>query len=154
MEPSSGKGVGDAVQRLSPTAIAAIALAALLLIIGAFVFLRGGGAEDDRLTNAVTHTVWLPGCGHHGDPRPASVTEEVEAEVAPPEPVAPIDGTGLLPVVVLATPAQASDSHHTVVPAGAVKWGPAPPSLPPGSWRRVRWSGPRYRRRSARAGRL
>lgn len=32
----------------------------------------------------------------------APVTEEVEAEVAPPEPVAPIDETGLLPVVVLA----------------------------------------------------
>lgn len=31
----------------------------------------------------------------------APVTEEVEAEVAPPEPVAPIDETGLLPVVVL-----------------------------------------------------
>jgi hypothetical protein len=54
VEPSGGKDVGDAVQRLSPTAIAAIALAALLLIIGAFVFLRGGGTEDDRLTNAVT----------------------------------------------------------------------------------------------------
>ena len=54
MEPRNGKGVGDAVQRLSPTAIAAIALAVLLLLIGAFVFLRGGGTEDDRLTNAVT----------------------------------------------------------------------------------------------------
>ena len=32
----------------------------------------------------------------------AATTEEVEAEVAPPEPVAPIDETGLLPVVVLA----------------------------------------------------
>jgi subtilisin family serine protease len=31
----------------------------------------------------------------------APVTEEVEAEVAPPEPVAPIDETGLLPVIVL-----------------------------------------------------
>jgi quercetin dioxygenase-like cupin family protein len=28
---------------------------------------------------------------------------------------------------------QASDTHHTVVPADAVKWGPAPPSLPPGA---------------------
>ena len=39
----------------------------------------------------------------------------------------------LLAVVALAAPAQASDSHHTVVPADAVKWGPAPPSLPPGA---------------------
>ncbi|MFI7482843.1 S8 family peptidase [Kocuria sp. M1R5S2] len=31
----------------------------------------------------------------------ASTTEEVDAEVAPPEPVPPIDETGLLPVVVL-----------------------------------------------------
>ena len=54
MEPRDGIDVGEAVQRLSPTAIAAIALAALLLIIGAFMFLRGGGTEDDRLTNAVT----------------------------------------------------------------------------------------------------
>jgi hypothetical protein len=41
------------------------------------------------------------------EPAPAAtesalpVTEEVEAEIAPPEPVAPIDSTGLLPVVVL-----------------------------------------------------
>jgi quercetin dioxygenase-like cupin family protein len=28
---------------------------------------------------------------------------------------------------------QASDQHHTVVPADEVKWGPAPPSLPPGA---------------------
>jgi len=27
----------------------------------------------------------------------------------------------------------ASDGHHTVVSADAVKWGPAPPSLPPGA---------------------
>jgi quercetin dioxygenase-like cupin family protein len=27
----------------------------------------------------------------------------------------------------------ASDQHHTVVSAEAVKWGPAPPSLPPGA---------------------
>jgi uncharacterized protein YecT (DUF1311 family) len=42
------------VKRLSPTAIAAIALAALLLVIVGAMLLRGGGAEDDRLTNAVT----------------------------------------------------------------------------------------------------
>jgi len=28
---------------------------------------------------------------------------------------------------------QAAEQHHTVVSAGAVKWGPAPPSLPPGA---------------------
>jgi quercetin dioxygenase-like cupin family protein len=27
----------------------------------------------------------------------------------------------------------AGEAHHTVVPADAVKWGPAPPSLPPGA---------------------
>ena len=32
-----------------------------------------------------------------------------------------------------ATPLQAAEQHHTVVPADAVKWGPAPPSLPPGA---------------------
>jgi quercetin dioxygenase-like cupin family protein len=42
----------------------------------------------------------------------------------------------LLAVVAIigtATPPQASDMHHTVVPADAVTWGPAPPSLPPGA---------------------
>ena len=29
--------------------------------------------------------------------------------------------------------AHAADGHHTVVPADAVKWGAAPPSLPPGA---------------------
>jgi quercetin dioxygenase-like cupin family protein len=28
---------------------------------------------------------------------------------------------------------QAAEPHHTVVPGDAVKWGPAPPSLPPGA---------------------
>jgi quercetin dioxygenase-like cupin family protein len=28
---------------------------------------------------------------------------------------------------------QAADTHHTVVPADAIKWGSAPPSLPPGA---------------------
>jgi len=28
---------------------------------------------------------------------------------------------------------QAGDAHHTVVPGDSVKWGPAPPSLPPGA---------------------
>jgi quercetin dioxygenase-like cupin family protein len=27
----------------------------------------------------------------------------------------------------------AAEQHHTVVPGDAVKWGPAPPSLPPGA---------------------
>lgn len=30
-------------------------------------------------------------------------------------------------------PLLAADAHHTVVAADAVKWGPAPPSLPPGA---------------------
>jgi quercetin dioxygenase-like cupin family protein len=32
-----------------------------------------------------------------------------------------------------AAPLHAGEAHHTVVPADAVKWGPAPPSLPPGA---------------------
>jgi hypothetical protein len=28
---------------------------------------------------------------------------------------------------------RAAEPHHTVVPGDAVKWGPAPPSLPPGA---------------------
>ena len=32
-----------------------------------------------------------------------------------------------------ATRPQAGEMHHTVVPADAVTWGPAPPSLPPGA---------------------
>ncbi len=32
-----------------------------------------------------------------------------------------------------AAPATATEPHHTMVPAEAVKWGPAPPSLPPGA---------------------
>jgi quercetin dioxygenase-like cupin family protein len=35
-------------------------------------------------------------------------------------------------IVGAVTPAVAQH-HHTVVPAEAVKWGPAPPSLPPGA---------------------
>jgi quercetin dioxygenase-like cupin family protein len=31
------------------------------------------------------------------------------------------------------SPAQATERHHTVVPGDAVKWGPAPPSLPSGA---------------------
>ena len=54
MDPTDGERVGQTVQRLSPTAIAAIALAALVLIILGFMVFRGGSSEDDRLTNAVT----------------------------------------------------------------------------------------------------
>ena len=54
MEPGDPKGLGGAVRRLSPTAIAAIALALLLLVIGGAFLLRGGSAEDDRLTNPAT----------------------------------------------------------------------------------------------------
>ena len=36
-------------------------------------------------------------------------------------------------LVVMATQVRAADAHHTVVSADAVKWGPAPPSLPPGA---------------------
>jgi Domain of unknown function (DUF4437) len=32
-----------------------------------------------------------------------------------------------------ATPLFAAEQHHTVVSADAMKWGPAPPSLPPGA---------------------
>ena len=35
--------------------------------------------------------------------------------------------------VLAGGPLQASDAHHTVVSADAIKWGPAPPSLPPGA---------------------
>ena len=36
-------------------------------------------------------------------------------------------------IFVAAAPAQAAEAHHTVVSADEVKWGPAPPSLPPGA---------------------
>jgi quercetin dioxygenase-like cupin family protein len=35
--------------------------------------------------------------------------------------------------IVTTPPLHAADAHHTVVPGDAVKWGPAPPSLPPGA---------------------
>ncbi len=38
-----------------------------------------------------------------------------------------------LGAVALCGPAQAAEPHHVVVPGDAVKWGPAPPSLPPGA---------------------
>lgn len=39
----------------------------------------------------------------------------------------------LCAATLVLTPLQAAEQHHTVVPADAVKWGPAPPSLPPGA---------------------
>ena len=36
-------------------------------------------------------------------------------------------------LVFMATQIHAADAHHTVVSGDAVKWGPAPPSLPPGA---------------------
>ena len=35
--------------------------------------------------------------------------------------------------IVATTQLHAAEAHHTVVPGDAVKWGPAPPSLPPGA---------------------
>lgn len=35
--------------------------------------------------------------------------------------------------IIAAASVQAHEPHHTIVPADAVKWGPAPPSLPPGA---------------------
>jgi hypothetical protein len=40
---------------------------------------------------------------------------------------------GVAGILATTTLLQAADQHHTVVPADAVKWGPAPPSLPPGA---------------------
>jgi quercetin dioxygenase-like cupin family protein len=40
---------------------------------------------------------------------------------------------GSAAIVVAAAPLHAAEPHHTVVAGDAVKWGPAPPSLPPGA---------------------
>src|SRR5581483_6691522 len=40
---------------------------------------------------------------------------------------------GVLAIGGLVTSLPAAQSHHSVVPADAVKWGAAPPSLPPGA---------------------
>jgi quercetin dioxygenase-like cupin family protein len=41
---------------------------------------------------------------------------------------------GSLPLTAFApSAAHAADAHHTMVPADTIKWGPAPPSLPPGA---------------------
>jgi quercetin dioxygenase-like cupin family protein len=39
----------------------------------------------------------------------------------------------LATVIVPGGPLQAAEPHHTVVAAGDIRWGPAPPSLPPGA---------------------
>jgi Domain of unknown function (DUF4437) len=40
---------------------------------------------------------------------------------------------GSAAIVGAAAPLHAAEPHHTVVAGDAVKWGPAPPSLPPGA---------------------
>ncbi len=40
---------------------------------------------------------------------------------------------GFPALLAATTPSRAGEAHHTIVPADAVKWGPAPPSLPPGA---------------------
>ena len=51
-----------------------------------------------------------------------------------PTPVAPIARFAVACVTaLLVTGAQASDAHHTAVSAESVRWGAAPPSLPPGA---------------------
>src|SRR5262245_17512366 len=40
---------------------------------------------------------------------------------------------GAAAILGAVTQPQAAEQHHTVVPADTVKWGPAPPSLPPGA---------------------
>jgi quercetin dioxygenase-like cupin family protein len=49
---------------------------------------------------------------------------------------------GAFAIVGVATQVGAAGLHHTVVPADAVKWGPAPPSLPPGAQAAVLLGGP------------
>jgi quercetin dioxygenase-like cupin family protein len=40
---------------------------------------------------------------------------------------------GAAAILGATAPLQAAETHHTVVPGDAVKWGPAPPTLPPGA---------------------
>jgi quercetin dioxygenase-like cupin family protein len=40
---------------------------------------------------------------------------------------------GAVALLGITAPLPAAEDHHTVVPADAVKWGAAPPSLPPGA---------------------
>ena len=44
-----------------------------------------------------------------------------------------IAALGITAILGTSPSPQASEAHHTVVSADAVKWGPAPPSLPPGA---------------------
>jgi quercetin dioxygenase-like cupin family protein len=41
--------------------------------------------------------------------------------------------SALATIAICGAPLQAAEQHHTVVHADAVKWGPAPSSLPPGA---------------------
>ena len=45
-------------------------------------------------------------------------------------------------IIVTTPPVLAADTHHTVVSGEAVKWGPAPPSLPPGAQGAVLFGNP------------
>ena len=55
MEPDRRKRVGGPVQRINPTALAAIALGAIILLIAAMFVFAGRSGEDDRLLgNEVT----------------------------------------------------------------------------------------------------
>lgn len=44
-----------------------------------------------------------------------------------------LGAAAILGAATQAAAQQHGEQHHTVVPADAVKWGPAPPSLPPGA---------------------
>ena len=50
MEPERDERVGGLVQRVNPTVLAAIALGALVLLIGAMMLFGSRSSEDDRLT--------------------------------------------------------------------------------------------------------
>ena len=55
MEPDRRERVGRSVQRINPTVLAAIALAAIVLLIVAMFVFAGRSGEDDRLLgNEVT----------------------------------------------------------------------------------------------------
>ena len=54
MEPDRGERVGGRMQRLNPTVIAAIALAALILLIVGMMVIGNRSSEDDRLSNEGT----------------------------------------------------------------------------------------------------
>jgi quercetin dioxygenase-like cupin family protein len=51
--------------------------------------------------------------------------------------------TAALSILAFTAPTHAADArHHTVTPASAVQWGPAPPSLPPGAQAAVLFGNP------------